>query len=65
MLKAERHKYIMDKLVEEQKVNTINLAKDLNISEDSVRRDLNELNRKDFLTAQFLQVQYYCSIPSL
>jgi DeoR/GlpR family transcriptional regulator of sugar metabolism len=49
MLKAERHKYIMDKLVEEQKVNTINLAQDLNISEDSIRRDLNELNRKGLL----------------
>jgi DeoR/GlpR family transcriptional regulator of sugar metabolism len=49
MLKAERHKYIMDKLVEEQKVNTINLALDLNISEDTIRRDLNELNRKGFL----------------
>jgi len=49
MLKAERHKYIMDKLVEEQKVNTINLALDLNISEDTIRRDLNELNRKGLL----------------
>ena len=49
MLKAERHKFIMDKLVEEQKVNTINLALDLNISEDSIRRDLNELNKKGLL----------------
>ena len=49
MLKAKRHKYIMDKLVEEQKVNTINLALDLNISEDTIRRDLNELNRKGLL----------------
>ena len=39
----------MDKLVEEQKVNTINLALDLNISEDTIRRDLNELNRKGLL----------------
>lgn len=49
MLKAERHKYIMDKIFEDQKVSTIQLAVDLNISEDTVRRDLNELNKKGLL----------------
>lgn len=49
MLKAERHKYIMDKLFENQKVSTINLALDLDISEDTIRRDLNELNKKGLL----------------
>jgi DeoR/GlpR family transcriptional regulator of sugar metabolism len=49
MLKVERQKYIMDKLSEEQKVSTIKLALDLNISEDTVRRDLNELNKKGHL----------------
>lgn len=49
MLKAQRHAYIMDKLHAEQKVVTTNLALDLNISEDTIRRDLNELNRKKLL----------------
>ena len=49
MLKKERHNYILNKLTEEQKVGSIQLATDLNISEDTIRRDLNELNRKGFL----------------
>lgn len=49
MLKAERHKYILSKINTEQKVSTIQLAIDLNISEDTVRRDLNELNKKGLL----------------
>ena len=49
MLKAERQKYIMNKLFEEQKVVTTNLALDLDISEDTVRRDLNELDHKKLL----------------
>jgi DeoR/GlpR family transcriptional regulator of sugar metabolism len=49
MLKAERHKFIMNKLFEDQKVNTIELALDLNVSEDTIRRDLNELDKKGLL----------------
>jgi len=49
MLKGERHKFIMNKLFEDQKVNTIKLALDLNISEDTIRRDLIELNKKGLL----------------
>ncbi len=49
MLKAERHKYILNKLFEDQKVNTIDLALELNISEDSIRRDLIELNKQGLL----------------
>lgn len=49
MLKAERHKFILTKISTEQKVSTIQLAIDLNISEDTIRRDLNELNKKGFL----------------
>ncbi|MFA5299549.1 MAG: DeoR/GlpR family DNA-binding transcription regulator [Lutibacter sp.] len=44
MLKAERHKYIMTKLIEEQKVITADLALALDLSEDTIRRDLNELD---------------------
>lgn len=49
MLKAERHSYILKKLHEELKLNTIELAVELNISEDTVRRDLNELHDKGYL----------------
>ncbi|MBC7847696.1 MAG: DeoR/GlpR transcriptional regulator [Flavobacterium sp.] len=49
MLKAERQKFIMTKLVSEHKVSTIELVVDLNVSEDTVRRDLNELNKKGLL----------------
>lgn len=49
MLKAERQKFIMAKIALEHKVNTITLALELNISEDTIRRDLNELNKKGLL----------------
>ena len=49
MLKAERHKYIITKLAEEHRVNTIQLAVDLDVSEDSIRRDLNKLHEKGLL----------------
>lgn len=49
MLKAERHKYIMTKLVEDQKVITADLALDLDLSEDTIRRDLNDLDDKNLL----------------
>lgn len=50
MLKAQRHAYIMKKLHAEQKVVTTNLAADLELSEDTIRRDLNELDQKKLLT---------------
>lgn len=46
MLKVERHKYIMSKLIEEDKVVTTDLALALDLSEDTIRRDLNELDDK-------------------
>ena len=49
MLKAQRHSYIMEKLRTDEKVLTSSLALDLNLSEDTVRRDLSELDRKKFL----------------
>jgi len=49
MLKAERHKYIMTKLIEDQKVVTTDLALALDLSEDTIRRDLNELDSKNQL----------------
>ena len=49
MLKAERHKFIMTKLLEEQKVVTTDLALALDLSEDTIRRDLNELDNKKLI----------------
>jgi DeoR/GlpR family transcriptional regulator of sugar metabolism len=49
MLKVERHNYIISKILEEQKINTIELAQELKISEDTIRRDLNELDCKGLL----------------
>lgn len=49
MLKAERQKFIITKIASEHKVSTIELAIEMNISEDTVRRDLNELNKKGLL----------------
>ena len=49
MLKVQRHAYIMEKLQTEQKVVTANLALDLSLSEDTIRRDLNEMDRKKLL----------------
>lgn len=49
MLKAERHKYIMTRLIEDQKVVTTDLALALDLSEDTIRRDLNELDNKNLL----------------
>ncbi|KAF2510133.1 DeoR/GlpR transcriptional regulator [Flavobacterium zhairuonense] len=49
MLKAERHQYIMTKLIEDQKVVTTDLALALDLSEDTIRRDLNELDSKKML----------------
>lgn len=49
MLKVERHNYIIAKILKEQKVNTIELAQELKLSEDTIRRDLNELHDKGLL----------------
>jgi DeoR/GlpR family transcriptional regulator of sugar metabolism len=49
MLKAERHKFIISKLADQQRVSTLSLAQDLDVSEDSIRRDLNKLHEKGLL----------------
>jgi DeoR/GlpR family transcriptional regulator of sugar metabolism len=49
MLKRERHQYIMDKFQETEKINTIDLAIELRISEDTIRRDFNELHNKGLI----------------
>ena len=49
MLKKERHQYIMNKFETVEKINTFDLAVELNISEDTIRRDFNELNDKGLI----------------
>lgn len=49
MLKQERHQRILKELTEKRKVLSVNLSKILNVSEDTIRRDLNELNGKHLL----------------
>lgn len=49
MVKDKRHNYMLDKIRMHGKVNSKKLAIELNVSEDTVRRDLNELDRKGLL----------------
>jgi len=49
MVKDKRHNYILNKIQKNRKVNSKRLAEELNVSEDTVRRDLNELDRKGLL----------------
>ena len=43
MLKEERQNYILNKVRELNKVKSNELAMELNVSEDTIRRDLNQL----------------------
>ncbi len=49
MLKQERHQLILKKLKLNRKVLSVNLSKELLVSEDTVRRDLKELEVKHLL----------------
>lgn len=44
MLKEERHNYILDQIKLNRKVLSSNLSIELKVSEDTIRRDLNELS---------------------
>lgn len=44
MLKGERHHYILDKIKLCRKVLSTDLSAELNVSEDTIRRDLNEMS---------------------
>ena len=49
MVKDKRQNYILNEIQQHKKVNSKRLAEELNVSEDTVRRDLNELDRKGLL----------------
>ncbi|MCF6181195.1 DeoR/GlpR family DNA-binding transcription regulator [Lutibacter sp.] len=49
MLKAERHQQILNKIKLSRKVLSSNLSIELNVSEDTIRRDLNEMSAKGLI----------------
>ena len=49
MLKTERQEFVLNKINENQKINAQELAEILDISIDTVRRDLNDLNQKGLI----------------
>jgi DeoR/GlpR family transcriptional regulator of sugar metabolism len=49
MLKAERQRLILDKLNTDKKINFVELSEFLDVSYDSIRRDIIELEDKGFL----------------
>lgn len=49
MLRAERLQFILDRLEKEQRVISTGLIEELNVSEGTIRRDLNELQEKGLL----------------
>ena len=49
MLKEERHQHILDKIKLSRKVLSTDLSIELKVSEDTIRRDLNELSTKGLI----------------
>lgn len=49
MLKEERHQHILDKIKLSRKVLSSDLSVELSVSEDTIRRDLNELSAKGLI----------------
>jgi DeoR/GlpR family transcriptional regulator of sugar metabolism len=49
MLKEERHQQILDKIKLNRKVLSSDLSIELNVSEDTIRRDLNEMSAKGLI----------------
>ncbi|OZI06975.1 DeoR family transcriptional regulator [Siphonobacter sp. BAB-5385] len=49
MLREERLQYILQKLTQHQRVSSVELSQELNVSDDTVRRDLNELAKEGLL----------------
>jgi len=50
MKKKDRQRLIVDKVMLQRKVDSNTLSEELNVSEDTIRRDLNELDAKGMLT---------------
>lgn len=50
MLKEERHQYILNRISKDNRIYVTTLSEELDISDDTLRRDLVELDMKGFLT---------------
>lgn len=50
MLKEERQQYILNRLNESYKINITSLSNELNVSDDTLRRDLTEMDCQGLLT---------------
>ena len=50
MLKEERQRYIIDRINEDNRIYVTDLSRALNVSDDTLRRDLMELERQGLLT---------------
>lgn len=50
MLKEERHQLILEKLQEKSRIHISTLCNELNVSDDTLRRDLSELEHQGLLT---------------
>lgn len=50
MLKEERHQYILNRISNDHRIYVSSLSEELNISDDTLRRDLSELDSKGLLT---------------
>ncbi len=50
MLKEERHRYIIDRINKDSRIYVTDLSKELNVSDDTLRRDLVELENSGLLT---------------
>jgi DeoR/GlpR family transcriptional regulator of sugar metabolism len=49
MTKKERQKKIIEEVMNRRKISSVELASDLNVSEDTIRRDINQLDNKGLL----------------
>lgn len=50
MLKEERHQYILNRISKDNRIFVTTLSIELGVSDDTLRRDLTELDNKGFLT---------------
>ena len=50
MLKEERHQYILNRLNESSRIYITSLSSELGVSDDTLRRDLTELDERGLLT---------------
>lgn len=50
MLKEERHRYIIDRINRDSRIYVTDLSEELNVSDDTLRRDLVELDKSGLLT---------------